>query len=85
MKTLIKVTDINSAGIVAECEKMGITHIELLTEGHSDGDISNPDSHVRFYSVGHVYVADANGDPIWEEADPRAFIELLEACQVGVY
>lgn len=85
MKTLIQpITDINSNGIVSECEKLGITHIELLAEGHSDGNQDNPNSRVRFYSVGCVCVADTNGDPIWEEDDPRAFAELIEACKVDL-
>ena len=81
----IQVAEINSAGIVSECEKMGIESIELLAEGHSDGNSNNSDSRVRFYMAGCVRVADTNGDPIWEEDDPRAFAELIEACQVGIY
>ena len=83
MKTLIQpITDINSHGIISECAKMGITHIELLAEGHSDGDTNNTDSRVRFYEVGCVRVADTNGDPIWEEANEAIFAELIDACKV---
>ncbi|MCK9326580.1 MAG: hypothetical protein M0P69_13900 [Bacteroidales bacterium] len=80
----IPITDINSHGIVSECEKLGITHIELLDEGHSDGDTNNPNSRVRFYLVGCVRVADTNGDPIWEEDDFATFAELIKACEVDL-
>ena len=80
----IKIGDINSAGIEAECEKMEITHIELLAEGHSDGNQDNPNSRVRFYQVGCVRVADTNGDPIWEEADEAIFADLIVACEVDL-
>ena len=84
METLIEVADINSDGIISECEKLGITHIELLDEGHSDGDTNNPNSRVRFYLVGCVRVADTNGDPIWEEDDFATFAELIKACEVDL-
>ena len=84
MKTLIQITDINSNGIVSECEKMGIESIELLAEGHSDGDENNPNSKVLFYMVGCVRVADTNGDPIWEEDDFATFAEMIKACEVDL-
>ena len=86
MKTSIQpITEINSHGIVSECGKMGVDHVELLAEGHSDGNWGNSDSRVRFYLIGFRFVADTNGDPVWEENDPLAFDELAEACEVDLW
>lgn len=72
MKTMMKVEDVNSCGIEIECEKMGLTEIELLaTDGVGD-------NRIRVFQVGPVRVMDTNGDPVWEEADPQGFAEVLE-------
>lgn len=71
-KTMMKVEDVNSCGIEIECEKMGLTEIELLaTDGVGD-------NRIRVFQVGPVRVMDTNGDPVWEEADPQGFAEVLE-------
>jgi len=72
MKTTMKVEDVNSRGIEIECEKLGLTAIELLA---TDG---NGDNRIRVFQVGPVRVMDTNSDPVWEEADPQGFAEVLE-------
>ena len=69
---MMKVEDVNSRGIEIECEKMGLTEIELLaTDGVGD-------NRIRVFQVGPVRVMDTNADPVWEEDDPQGFAEVLD-------
>jgi hypothetical protein len=38
----------------------------------------NGDNRIRVFQVGTVRVMDTNADPVWEEADPQGFAEVLE-------
>ena len=69
---MVQVEDVNSRGIEIECEKLGLTEIELLA---TDG---NGDNRIRVFQVGPVRVMDTNADPVWEESDPQGFAEVLE-------
>lgn len=80
----IKINDYNSASIKAIASKLGVTHMELIGEGHADGDTNNPNSLIRFFKIGETRVADTNGDPIWEEEDMQAFAELADECGVEI-
>ena len=79
----IKISDYNSAGIKSEAKKAGARTMELIGQGHSDGDENNPNSVVRFFELDNgLRVADTNGDPVWEEEDFAVFAELAESCGV---
>ena len=70
----INIENLNSAGIVAEARKAGISTVTKLGTNGKTGDAK-----VTIYRLGDVRVADTNGDPIWEESDPSGFSELLES------
>jgi len=72
IKTMMRVEDVNSRGIEIECEKLGLTEIELLA---ADGV---GDDRIRVFQVGPVRVLDTNADPVWEEDDIEGFAEVLE-------
>lgn len=72
MNTHIATDDITSIGIATEARRAGIASITYLADNGKTGDAK-----VTIYRVGDVRVADTNGDPVWEEADPAAFAELL--------
>jgi hypothetical protein len=77
----IKIEDINSAGIKAQAKIDGITEITLLGAfDHPDHQGSN-DWSIRIYDFGGVKVADTNGDPVWEESDPSAWVDMMEEYQ----
>ena len=69
----MKIRDCKSVGIRSEAAKLGIEEIELIADNGETGD-----ARVEIYQVGPVRVASTNGDPIWEEEDPRAFAEFIE-------
>jgi len=74
----INIENLNSAGIVAEARKAGISTVTKLGDNGKSGDAK-----VTIYRLGDVRVADTNGDPVWEESDPSSFAELLES--EGIY
>jgi len=74
----INIENLNSAGIVAEARKAGISTVTKLGTNGKTGDAK-----VTIYRLGDVRVADTNGDPVWEESDPSSFAELLES--EGIY
>ena len=71
---IIDINDLNSAGIVAEARKAGISTVTKLGDNGKSGD-----ARVTVYQLGDVRVADTNGDPVWEESDSATFAELLES------
>ena len=78
MATTIKAANINSSYIRYE---LGFD--ADLTYHGSFGDGENS---IRVYSFrggdGYTYrVADTNAEPVWEEADPDIFAELLNSVQ----
>ena len=75
---IISIENLNSAGIVAEARKAGISTVTKLGTNGKTGDAK-----VTIYRLGDVRVADTNGDPVWEESDPSSFAELLES--EGIY
>ena len=75
MKT-IKIEELESIGIKSEAAEMGVNTLTLL------GETGSGDERLRVYECGAVRVAETNGDPIWEEADPHAFQEILEKCGI---
>ena len=70
----INIENLNSAGIVAEARKAGISTVTKLGTNGKTGD-----ARVTIYQLGDVRVADTNGDPVWEESDSATFAELLES------
>ena len=79
----IKIEDINSAGIQAQAKIDGVTEMILLgTFDHPEHPGSN-DWRIRIYDFAGVKVADTNGDPVWEESDPTAWAEMMEAYEVA--
>ena len=70
----INIENLNSAGIVAEARKAGISTVTKLGDNGKSGD-----ARVTIYQLGDVRVADTNGDPVWEESDSATFAELLES------
>jgi len=73
----IPIDCINSVGIAVEARKAGIATATKLGDNGKSGD-----ARVTVYQLGDknwrgVRVADTNGDPVWEEADPAAFSELI--------
>jgi len=70
----INIENLNSAGIVAEARKAGISTVTKLGGNGKSGD-----ARVTIYQLGDVRVADTNGDPVWEESDSATFAELLES------
>jgi len=70
----INIENLNSAGIVAEARKAGISTVTKLGDNGKSGD-----ARVTIYKLGDVRVADTNGDPVWEESDSATFAELLES------
>jgi len=75
----ISVEDLNSSGIVSVCRESGITRIEKLGR-FEHPDHPGSDWAITIYNLDTASggrVAETNGDPVWEEADPSAFAELL--------
>ena len=70
---IIDIDCLNSAGIVAEARKAGISTVTKLGDNGKSGDAK-----VTLYQLGSVRVADTNGDPVWEESNSATFAELLE-------
>jgi hypothetical protein len=70
----MKIEDLNSIGIAIEASRFGIDEVILLADNSKQGD-----ARVTVYRVGDVRVADTNGDPVWEESDPSAFKDILDA------
>lgn len=81
---IIKIEDINSAGIQAQARKDGLKEVTILgTFDHPDHENSN-DWRIRVYDFGGVKVADTNGDPVWAESDPEAWAEMMETYDTGL-
>jgi hypothetical protein len=83
----IEIAEFNSAEIRHMAAELGATHMRLLGSGHSDGDTNNPNSRVSFYAVpdedgAEWFVADTNGDPVWEDQDAEVFAQLAAECGV---
>lgn len=83
----IEIAEFNSAGIRAEAESLGITHMRSIGGGYAEGHDGEADYYVGFYALPHpkgweFRVANTNGDPVWEEADEAGFAELAESCGV---
>jgi hypothetical protein len=82
----VRVETLNSAGIVSEARNLGLEEIEFI--GAFDPveplfNVCEADAKIRVYSFpGLAYVADTNGDPVWEANDPQAWADLME--QYGV-
>ena len=70
---IINIDGLNSAGIVSEARKAGISTVTKLGDNGKFGD-----ARVTVYQLGGVRVANTNGDPIWEESDSATFAKLLE-------
>ena len=80
MKMKMKANEINSAGIRAECAKMGISEIERIDDGKHDG------ARATLYQVGDVEVLDTNGDPVWKEAcTENEWQETLNFYGIKIY
>ena len=73
---MIKIEDINSAGIQAQARKEGITELRLIGDNGERGDAK-----ITVYWFGGTKVANTNADPIWEDQDPEAWAELMETIQ----
>ena len=71
---IISIENLNSAGIVAEARRAGLSTVTKLGDNGKSGD-----ARVTIYQLGDVRVADTNGDPVWEESDSATFAELLES------
>lgn len=83
----IVIAGFNSAGIRAEAESVGITHMRSIGGGYAEGHEGEADYYVGFYALPHpggweFRVANTNGAPVWEEAYPAAFAALAESCGV---
>jgi hypothetical protein len=83
----IGIAEFNSTGIRSEAEALGITHMRSIGGGYAEGHEGEADYYVGFYALPHpngqeFRVANTNGDPVWEEADPQGFAELAESCGV---
>ena len=74
----INISKINSAGIVYEAKKAGLSTAELLGVLEHPEHPGSGDWMIRVYDVGGFRVADTNGNPVWEEDDPATFAFLLE-------
>lgn len=86
----INISEFNSAGIRNEAQQNGITHMREIGGGQYEG-CEGADAYVGFYAMpdpnfpgAEVRVANTNGDPVWEEADPAVFAELAQACGVTI-
>ena len=84
MKTnqTVNVSEINSAGILAEALRSGITTATLLGMYEHPDHPGNNDWQITIYRLGDVRVADTNGDPVWEEDDQQVFAELIEEYEI---
>ena len=83
MKT-IHISKINSAGIVYEAREAGLSTVDFIGEFHHPDHPGSADWRIRLYEFNGIRVADTNGDPVWEEANPAAFAALLEEYGVEV-
>ena len=83
MKT-IHISKINSEGITHEAKKAGLSTVEMFGEFEHPDHPGSRDWTIRIYFVGDACVADTNGDPVWEAADPAAFAALLKEYGVEV-
>lgn len=86
----IEIAGFNSAGIRAEAalHKMA-THMRKIGGGYVAGHEGQADYFIGFYAIPgrlgrEVRVANTNGDPVWEEADPQAFADIAESCGVAI-
>ena len=85
----IEIANFNSADIRAEARALGITHMRAIGVGCPEGREDQADYRVDFYALPHpdgyeFRVANTNGDPVWDEADPQAFADLAESCGVAL-
>lgn len=85
----IPIDEFNSAGIRAVAAKLQTTHMRKIGGGYLAGHEGQADYFVGFYALPEVdgtevWVANTNGDPVWEFDDPQAFADLAEACGVNL-
>ena len=83
----IDISEFNSAGIKAQAESLGITHMREIGGGYVAGHEGEVDWYIGFYALPHpkgweFRVANTNSDPVWEECDEQAFAELAKDCGV---
>lgn len=81
---MVAVDDINSAGIRAACEKEGIDQIALIGRYEHPEHPGSNDWAIRLYAISDWRVADTNGDPVWEVADPAEFATLLADYDISL-
>ena len=80
----IHISKINSVGIAKEAKKSGLSTVEMFGEFEHPDHPGSRDWTIRIYFVGDACVADTNGAPVWEAADPAAFAALLKEYGVEV-
>jgi hypothetical protein len=69
----------NIAPVVPVCELGAAIRSQFpdAVNAYLLADAGRGDDRVTIYQIGCVRVANTNGDPVWEEADPCEFAELL--------
>lgn len=66
----------HSVGIACEMKEGQIA--ELTADNGEFGD-----NRLEIWEIGGFRVANTNGDPIWQEAEPESFAAALAACERG--
>lgn len=73
----ISADDITSSEIKSLAQIAGVKTITLLGVFDHPDHPGADDYRLRIYDFGGVRVAETNGAPVWEQADPAGWAELI--------
>lgn len=75
--------NINSADIISEARRRGISKLKYIGNYRHPDHPDSSDWDIGIFEIPDGgRVATTNGDPVWEEADPGLFAEMLEEYQI---